>query len=197
MKDELLKLLTARARFATADQVATVCGIGLPVAARHLEGLAKNGWIESATVIVRRPKLDRPMMSDADPTSKVASVAWALETRWANTEPESIRVYWATTRTAQIYGGRFAGIKQPLQIEHDLLLLDVFGKYHRDGVAVLWQTEDQLRKVAFEFAGKVPDAAVSTGLGWTVIEIGGQYSCDRLNEFVTAMTLMGLAFEVW
>ena len=76
-------------------------------------------------------------------------------------------------------------------------LLDVFGKYHRDGVAVLWQTEDQLRKVAFEFAGKVPDAAVSCGLGWTVIEIGGQYSCDRLKEFVTAMTLMGLAFEVW
>lgn len=197
MNDRLLRLLTTQARFATADQVATVCGVNVPAANRQLERLAKAGWIESATVIVRRPKLHRPMMSDADPTSKVASVAWALETRWANTEPEAIRIFWATVRTAQIYGGRFSGIKQPLQLEHDLLLLDVFSLYRKDGFEVLWQTEDQLRSVAFEFAGKVPDAAVSTGLGWTVIELGGQYSCERLSEFVTAMTRMGLAFEVW
>jgi len=43
----------------------------------------------------------------------------------------------------------------------------------------------------------VPDAAVFDGDQMTVIEIGGQYSSERLTEFVTAMNRFRLAFEVW
>jgi hypothetical protein len=127
----------------------------------------------------------------------IPSVAYRLECRWANSEPQPVTIYWATSRTAALFGGSLVGVKQPLQLEHDLLIGDVFTRYHREGIATQWHTEDRLRGSPQAFAGKLPDAAVCHGLGWTIVEIGGQYGSKRLMEFVTAMNQMQLAFEVW
>jgi hypothetical protein len=196
MREELLALMTSTVRFATADQL-TLIFFGAASVRPSINRLVEEGWLDSASLALKRPRLERPLMSDADPVCMVPSVAYWLEQRWANTEPEVLRIYWATKKAAQFYSGEFFGVKQPLQIEHDLLVLDAVAHHRTEGVAITWHTEDELREVAGEFSGKVPDAMVSNGLDWTVVEIGGRYSPERLTEFVTAMNRKNLAFEVW
>jgi len=195
--DAVLTLLTDKARFATSEQVAAVLGTPPEATARKLKALAKAGWLDSATVIVRRPKFTLPLMTEADPEAMAASVAWKLETRWGNARPKPARLWWATRRAARLCGGRYAGVRQPLQIEHDLLLLDALIRRQPANPGWEWVGEDDLRHRAREFGGKVPDAAVNDCDRMTVIEIGGQYSSERLKEFVTAMNRFRLAFEVW
>jgi len=195
--DAVMTLLTDKARFATSEQVAAVLGTEPGATARKLKALAKAGWVGGGTVVVRRPPVECPLMTDGDPASAAAAVAWKLETRWGHARPRPARLWWATRRAAQLYGGRFSGVRQPLQVEHDLLLLDVLTRRPTATAAWEWFGEDDLRGRAREFGGKVPDAVVEKAGVRTVVEVGGQYSAERLEAFVAAMTRSRSAFEVW
>lgn len=188
--------LTDRVRFATEKQLAIVHEITPSEVGRELRALAKAGWVESASLALRRPRVECPIMTDLDPMTMIPSVSWKLESRWDKAEPERTRIWWASRRASKLYGGRFSGVKQTLQIEHDLMILDVLQK--RKCFAKLeWLCEDDLRDSTALFDGKLPDAIIAEGEGVKVIEVGGRYSVERLKDFISAMNWARMAFEIW
>lgn len=191
----ILEMLTTKARLATGLQLLEFLNLNLPSVSRTLRLMKKQGWLESAKGAFRQPNLVCPIFTwqPAQDEPSFHSLAHKLDSRWATTEPTSCHLWWASSLAVEEFDGVGGHLRQPLQIEHDLAVTEVF---LRRGRTAIWRMEDQFE--GGEFGTKIPDAIISDNTGAvTVIEIGGQYSAARLEAFHHAMEQLELSYELW
>jgi DNA-binding Lrp family transcriptional regulator len=191
----ILSVLTCNVRLATTEQLATLTGLPTSTVFRQLRKLEASGWLESARVAIRRPKLDTPIFTwqPAQPTPNFSSLAYKLDSRWASLEPTPCHLWWTTPLAVAEFGGVGGRIKQPTQVEHDLAVAEVYLKL---GAPSGWKMEDLFDEC--EFGTKIPDAALTDEDGTLcVIEIGGQYAASRIEAFHKAMKRVELPYELW
>lgn len=188
-------VLTARVRVATTGQLAEVCGVAPATLARRLGAMERAGWVHSARGSLRCPVMPRPVLTwkPDDPEPSFQRLAWRLDHRWASTEPRPVRLWWAAPQAVAEFGGVGGRVRQPLQLEHDCAVCEVFV---RRGRGTDWRMEDLL--AGESYGGKVPDAViVDAGGADTVVEIGGQYPAARLEAFHRAMRSSDSTYELW
>lgn len=188
-------ILTTRVRIATTGQLAAACGVAPATLARRLGAMARTGWVQSGVGSLRCPVMLQPVFAwrPEDPEPSFQRLAWRLDCRWAATEPAAVRLWWATPQAVAEFGGVGGRVRQPLQLEHDCAVSEVFVRRGRDAD---WRMEDLL--TGESYGGKVPDAViVDPGGADTVIEIGGQYPASRIEAFHQAMRSNDLTYELW
>lgn len=191
----ILEILTTKARLATSLQLLEFLNLNLPTVLRILRAMKTQGWLESAKGAFRQPDLISPILTwqPAQAQPNFHSLAHKLDSRWASTEPTPCHLWWASSLAVEEFGGVGGQLRQPLQIEHDLTVTEVF---LRRGRSANWRMEDLFDED--EFGTKIPDAMISDNSGAiTVIEIGGQYSASRLEAFHLAMENLNLPYELW
>ena len=204
---EIVGMLCCRVRIVSLSQVANhwwnEAKQGLENARRRLSVLVKDGLLNESQVMARPlPELTAPVMSwnpgDAEPA--YGSIAWRLQSRWEK-EPRKTRVYFATSRAANLFGGRAAGrIKQEFQATHDLGVSEMFLQIlkQRPDEAKNWIGEDEI--ASHRRGQKLPDAVIALRADdrpQLVLEFGGAYDKDRLIEFHFDNQQRGLPYEIW
>lgn len=166
---------------------------GQPCPLRHL---CDAGWLTKCSVNLALRQITCPLIrwpSTHEPDFE--HIAWKL-TKPSALAPETI--YWATRRAAELTGGIGGCLRQPLQVEHDLLVTETY-LCRRDidpATAQTWVGEDILRR-DFPHLRMIPDALLTDDHGQPscAIEIGGKYGAAKLRKFFRAF--QHLALEVW
>ena len=94
----LLEMLTTKVRLVTSFQSLEFLNFSPRLVWRILRSMKKQGWLNSAKGVFRQPKLVCPIFTWqpalAEPSFQ--SLAYRLDTRWANTEPTPCHLWWAT-----------------------------------------------------------------------------------------------------
>ena len=194
---DVLELLTWRVRLATAAQIAELTG-----QPRIWRGLLKAGLVAKAGAVVAVPELRRPLATWApgQPPPRFSALAWSLLKRRRFTPSRRVQVFWATARAVRIVGGVGGGIRQPMQVEHDLGTTAIFLRRRvlAPEDAKRWISEDVFRwKTGGK--GKVPDALLCSAAGTSdlAIEFGGAYSASRTRGFHRSCSGLQLPWELW
>jgi hypothetical protein len=197
----MLTMLCWSCRAATVAQLAAAAGVsveGVNEALRSLMWvrLASVKTVSVATITLREPL---SVWRTGLPAPDFGHLAWTLEFRWQTAQRRPERIVWATGLAPRIVGGVGGQLRQPLQLEHDLGLTDVFVGRSRDDAAQ-WLSEDAFRAVFRPTTReKIPDAVLVNGDGRveTVIEFGGRYSHRRLRSFHRYWSGKRVAYEIW
>jgi len=204
---EIVGMLCCRVRIVSLSQVAnhwwSEAKQGLENARRRLSTLVDAGLLKHEHVMARPlPQLSAPVLSwkpgDSDPA--FGSVAWQLQSRWKK-EPRKTRVYFATTRAANLFGGRAAGrIKQEFQATHDLGVCEMYLQLRdqQPEKALRWIGEDAV--APHRRGQKLPDAIIAHAADerpQLVLEFGGAYDKDRLIDFHADNEERELPYEIW
>ena len=204
---EIVGMLCCRVRIVSLSQISdhwwADAKQGPESARRRLSALVDAGLLKDAHVMARPlPQLTAPVLSwkPGDPVPVFGSVAWQLQSRWTK-EPRKTRVYIATTRATNLFGGRAAGrIKQEFQATHDLGVCEMFLQLRkqRPDEVVRWIGEDAL--APHRRGQKLPDAIIATGADERpelVMEFGGAYNKERLIDFHADNEERKLPYEIW
>jgi hypothetical protein len=201
---EVLEALVYRIRTFSQRQLADHFWNGsLPNTRRRMKSLAENGLVERLIVQARlTPKLTSPIATwqPGEPTPDFGSIAHVCQQRWKRRPTQACVVWIATEKAAQLFGGvRRGELKNPIQATHDL------------GVAAVWLRQ---REIAPRFAKawrgedlrahtrrgeKLPDAFIEDEEGkvtW-VIEFGGGYDTERVQDFHDDCASRGLPYQLW
>jgi len=205
----LMRVLTRQVRAVTLDQaIRIVDSNGLPKASVRplLASLIEMGVIETSPMVVAYPRVqDRIVLwhkhRGAPDHEKTR---WQLSRRWAEVEPVSANVYWATPKAEQFYGGVAGMLNHTGQIEHDLGTAEVLTlAYERNcRWTADWIGEDLLKREYPQLAGQLkamPDAVtlVAHGEIFKAVEFGGQYSTKRLQRLHEAFVGRAIRYELW
>jgi hypothetical protein len=200
---QLLVLITRQVRAMTLGQLARW-------AAWHqrpqsldklLASVERQGLICRHRVLARIPRVSQPTAvgrpSACQPTPH--SLAWEFELRLRETQPCAYTIFHASTRAAKCTGGVGGPLRHPLQVEHDLLVSEVFlCRAQLDtSTSRAWVGEDVYRRdFASSVRGPLPDAVLvdTAGVPFRAIEVGGQYTARRIDR---ALTRSALPLEVW
>ena len=127
-------------------------------------------------------------------------LAWLLKSRWQCTR-QSSHVYFATACAARRFGGRRQGrIPHAFQVSHDLGVAEMHFAIRRNhpNWVNLWIDEDRL--APFRRGEKLPDAVLATSpdaIPRRVLEFGGAYGKQRLQDFHDDCESRGLPYEIW
>ena len=202
----LLTTLTWRCRSAGEAQAAIGTGMTVSEIRRARRGLEQLGLVDSSKVTVVEFQLNGPLAtSDDSPADRDwGAVAWALEQRWSNARHCRERIMWATPRATEIVGGVGGRLRQPLQLQHDLGVTEVWAmRGKQEGSS--WLSEDVYRALwQLDSKAKVPDAVIVNRNEMDerkslsgVIEFGGRYSRKRLQEFHRFWSRKGIYYEIW
>ena len=115
-----------------------------------------------------------------------SSIAWQLRKRWLQAPRIPARILWATEAATHLVGGVGGRIRQPLQVQHDLGVAEIWARRPIES-DLKWISEDIFRCWYVRDARtKVPDALLvdaSANKVKRVLEYGGQYSRKRLEDF--------------
>lgn len=202
---QIVEALTLKTRVMTLDQIARLwwpkSKNGASDAKKRILKLRKAGCIERyqinthpiismvSPVTQWRPNLEVPDFS---------SVAWKLKQRWILTHTPTW-VFVATRRAANLFGSFGGKLKDPLQVTHDIHLSEVYLKYSFEfpGQADRWVGEDAFLKAGHGI--KDPDAFLldENGTITKVVEFGGKYSADRVEQFHRHCEERELEYELW
>lgn len=204
---EIVGMLCCRVRIVSLSQIAkhwwTDAKQGLENARRRLSALENAGLLKHVHVMARPlPKLTAPVVSwkPGGPAPGFGSIAWQLQSRWTS-EPLKTRVYIATTRATNLFGGRAAGrIKQEFQATHDLGVCEMYLQLckQRPEEVSRWIGEDAL--APHRRGQKLPDAIIATSADERpelVLEFGGAYDKQRLIDFHADNEERKLPYEIW
>lgn len=203
----LLDTLVHRVRVLSVDQIAAMWwpDTGQPhqFAQRCLRRLERAALIVRQTVLTEPPlRLSGPVVNWAPghSTPNFAAVSYALQSRWQGCVPSPMPVVAATRKAIHQYGGHgLGGLRQRLQVNHDLHLAAVYLLKLRQDPALpgRWVGEDQLGKAGYGI--KDPDAFLLGPLGQTecVVEFGGRYDERRVRSFHEHCARFGMRYELW
>lgn len=200
---EIVHFLSWDVRLLSESQIGHGWKLSADAAASRARRLVNNEMLQTATVRIRVLQPATPIVSwllgDADPNAE--KLAWRLKSRWANCLPTTERIYWATSRAKRAFGGVTSGLRQPLQIEHDLVTTHV-ALTMKPALSsnAHWMGEDAYR---CESCGKriraIPDAFIvdEQRCPTKAIEIGGRYATKRLKKLHQSFKTFQLAYELW
>jgi len=198
----LLDLLTRRVRSATVTQVARRSfGGSIAAAGKRLRRLQSAGLVVTAAPLVRQLSLTEPLMSwrPHHPEPDFDALSWRARGRWRGLLPKAVRAVWATAAAVRLVGGCGGEVRQPLQVEHDLHVTEVFLQLEsgRPALTDRWISEDVYRRR--ERRGKVPDGVLLDSAGRAVrwMEFAGSYSAGRIRSFHRCCEREGLPYELW
>lgn len=199
----LLELLAKKLRCAAGRQLVDR---SLPrtdrMTTERLVRLVRAGWLGRAVVTASLPELDGPLAvwrPGTEPPS-FSELATILRRRDRDAVPRRIAVYWATEQAVEWVDGCGGKPRQPLQIQHDLGVAEVyFTRRLLDEQSERgWISEDIFRELNAG-ATKVPDALLLSPQGrpMLAIEFGGAYGRLRLMKFHRFCLSRNLPYEVW
>ena len=176
---------------------------GLENARRRLSTLVETGLLQQARVMARPlPEMTAPVSrwKPGDAVPAFGGITWQLQSRWRQ-EPRQTRIYFATTRATNLFGGRAPGrIKQEFQATHDLGVSEMYLLLRRDRpeIALHWIGEDVL--APHRRGQKLPDAVIARGAELRpelVLEFGGACGKARLVDFHADSEERKLPYEIW
>lgn len=200
----LLETLTWRLRVATFEQLRLGIGCRPRPFERRVTQLQTAQLIWSRSVVIPILAIAEPLViwMPGDAMPDWDALAWQLAGRWIAAQPQSVRLVWAAPLAERIVGGQSGGLRQPLQVAHDVGVAAVFFRRceQTPSTARQWLSEDifrqQYRAVARH---KVPDAVLLNRAGQvrTAIEFGGRYSADRLRRLHRKFARRHWHYEIW
>lgn len=195
----ILNWLTWCVRVTTANQLTEFSGAEGATPWRRLESAQ---LIERISLVVAVPIIGVPLTAwhPGRKTPALAKVAWQLEKRRQCTESSRQIIFHATEKATRLVGGCGGGIRQPMQIEHDLGTTATYLRRRAlcPDDSSRWLGEDVLR-LWHAGRGRLPDAMLFSVAGERrcAIEYGGEYSLARLQGFHHSCARRRLAYEIW
>ena len=203
--DEILDTLTRRIRMLSVAQVAATWWPesirSVEQAKVRLRELERLGDLRLLNVLARpEPALESPVVTWKPGTAEpeFGPVAYRLRSRW--TSPARRRL--AVIATAQA-GIRFAGkggrAPRASEATHDLCLAAIYLRMrstdpHRGRQ---WVSEAMLYERGEGRGDRLPDAAIVSRRGKTVIEFGGAYPPTKVADFHRFCSERGWGYELW
>jgi len=199
---KILDLLTCKSRVATEQHLRRLTATSIHSARKRLAQLRDAGWLAACPVSVALPLLYGPLLATDTAFPDFHRLAWRLAKRHRDLVDSNEIVYWATGRASRLTGGIGGSLRQPLQIEHDLLVTEAYLQRCQSdaNTATRWISEDILRRdYPKRLATKVPDALLLDELGqpYCAVEIGGSYGAQRLKKLYRAFARRKLLWELW
>jgi hypothetical protein len=201
---EVLRALALKVRLFALRQIAGHWWhADLANARRRMRRLLDAGLVRRLTVQARPlPSLAGPVASwrPGDPRPDAGRVSYRLQSRWRGVPLRATTAYVATSRAAQLYGGRGDGtLARPSQASHDLGVAAVWLwlAERQPAWAALWRGEDCMAET--RRGEKLPDAFLVDSAGRTVmvIEFGGGYDAARVAAFHDDCAARGLPYQIW
>lgn len=208
LQNYLLMTLCWRGRCATEGQLAKAARCSLEEVQSAVRWLKKERLVSRRRQAVIAYRLTGPLATSEQTTGRenFSHIAWLLEKRWAQAPRRVATVVWATRRAVELVGGICGRLRQPLQLQHDLGVSEVYAIWQRKAIGSAseanetWVGEDAYHTYWQRAASsKVPDAVLigSDGQIKRVIEFGGRYSKERLRSFVRYWKKQHTAYEIW
>jgi hypothetical protein len=201
----VLSLLTWKVRVAADFQLAA--GLRIPpercsAFIRRLDSLAKRQYLMRRRIAVAVLIPEAPVVTWAPrkPEPDWQRVAWQLHRRWRAIPLTRPWVSSATREAVAIVGGVGGGLRQPLQMQHDLAVTGVYVVRQKDTRANgNWIGEDAYRAFLQPKRTRVPDAIIVDHRHQTrqVIELGGLYTPKRLKAFHRQWATRRIPYEIW
>ena len=186
LKLRILTLLAWRCRAASDIQLANALKTNTSRIRRACRELKQRELVFSRNLLAMEYQLTGPLVASESIGTVVdfGQIAWQMQRRWRDTVRVRTRVIWASKFATRVVGG-VGGRLRPLQLEHDLGVAEVFSR-RESRIAGNWISEDVFRaywNVARR--SKIPDAIIVDANDHVqrVIEFGGRYSRQRLEEF--------------
>ncbi|MDZ4686577.1 MAG: hypothetical protein SH850_16020 [Planctomycetaceae bacterium] len=205
--NDVLRTLTRSIRVASLAQIArnwwNDCNAAELSAMRRLRDLERAGLIRRVSaVVIMLDELSEPLVvwRPGQCVSAFGPLAWRLKRRWWQ-PPQRTTVFLATAHAARRFGGRRSGrIGRPFQLSHDLGVAEMYFALRRlrPQLANYWIDEDRL--APFRRGEKLPDAILATAPDAQprlVLEFGGAYGKQRLQDFHDDCDDRGLPYEIW
>ena len=201
---DIVETLTRRVRVLSLTQISAIWWTAAGshrVTRRHLRRLVSGDLVVRTTVnTVAVQSVDRPLFNwrpgKREPDHR--RVSSDARSRW-NRAPVPTEVYLASRRAANLFGSTAGHLPRVEQIDHDLLLAEVYVLYRRDRPAEAdrWIGEDTLPKAGYLI--KDPDAFLVSRDGVTtrVIESAGAYSSKQIESFHQHCLEQSLPYELW
>lgn len=186
---ELLTGLALKVRLISLRQLACHFWRGeIANARRRARQLIDAGFLASVTVLARPlPIIREPVITwkPGDREPYFGAEAHRLQQRWKNRPARPCSAYVATERCARLFGGKGRGeVKHLTQATHDLGVAEVWLvlRETQPALAEQWRSEDVLAHT--RRGEKCPDAFLVQGEQTiAVVEFGGAYHSDRLQDF--------------
>jgi hypothetical protein len=145
------------------------------------------------------PPLTAPLATwePGDPPLDCGHIAYVIRERW-KTPCYPVTCYVATPRAGRLFGSSRVGLKNTLQISHDLAVSEVYLWHLANSpeLADAWTGEDLIKVPRGE---KVPDAFfIADGKPFRVLEVGGSnYGKDRVEALHRLLAGRRLPHEFW
>ena len=192
---QILNTLVLRVRVLSLAQVArtwwTETATGIARARRRLQDLERQGLVRLA-MLSARPQLGLTdplaVWQHELPQPDFGTVAHRLRERWK-------RAGSARRTECVLPEGGVGRVPRVSETTHDLHLAAVYLLMRQEcpARARTWTFESELA----HRNEKVPDAIVRDGRVTTAIELGGQYSREKLEQFHVYCRRRGMGYEIW
>lgn len=200
----LLALLCRKLRCVAACQLlGGALRQGRATTKSRLQKLVRAGFLGRAVVVAGIPELDGPLVTwrPGENMPVLSSVVTVLRRRDREAKASRTSIYWATEQAVSVVGGRGGVPRQPLQVQHDLGVAEVYftRQLLDEETNRQWISEDIFRELNAGTKTKVPDAVLLSRTGKPVlaIEFGGAYSAARLKKFHGFCHFQNLPYEIW
>ncbi len=202
-RDEaILDTLTRRVRVLSVGQVAAMWWTtGTAAAKARLRDLEAQGWLLLVNLLAEPvPDLHAPVATwkPGQPQPDFGPLSYRLRSRW--TQPACpVLAAVATKQAGNRYAGKGGRVPRPSEATHDLCLSAVYLKLLREDPrrAGRWISEARLYERGEGRDGRLPDAAIVTRAGTTVIEFGGAYATAKVADFHNFCADRSWGYELW
>lgn len=206
LDEQILTMFAWQLRCASLRQVAATLGLKQTQTQNRLRRLQKRELLAAATINAAVPVLTRPLAvwETGELPPDYQRLAWLLEKRAVQTVSRTERVFWATACATRMVGGVGGELRQPLQVQHDLGVAEMFDAWHQQIAKETgqWVGEDAYRSFVAPAGSrndKVPDAVLVDEQCQVVrvFEYGGRYSWQRLRAFHRFWSDKATCYEIW
>ncbi len=198
----LLIALTRCVRMLSVRQTTLLWGkpLGSRWVLRRLRQLTAAQLIQLHTINIQEliPVMPLFQWKPGDSEPDFREVANGARTRWPQAaQPTMVCV--ASPMTANMMGSTACNLPRREQRDHDLLLAEVFVRYHSENPNITnqWQGEHTRPKAGYRI--KDPDVFLSDSSGRVlrVVESAGCYSARQVESFHDYCAECSLPYELW
>jgi hypothetical protein len=202
--DAILETLSVKVRLLTLEQIAgvwwTPTPTGIANARKRLARLRSMGLIESWQVKAHPLlSLESPVITwiPGEPRPNFGAASYEFQTRWKEA-PKTTTVWVASKRCLAHFGAIGTRFGHPLQATHDLHVSAVYLRVRALSLslAATWTGEDERER---KRGVKHPDAVIQNAEGRIelIIEFGGAYPAERVQEFHEHCEMSSVAYQMW
>lgn len=201
---KVLGLLTEQVSCATSEQLlkrGQQLGVSRRAAQETLRRLRREGMATAKRAIVRQVPIEKPLrcFTSAETPDDLGRLASHLCRRWQRARQSRPMVYRATSKAVGLFGAAVTTRADSHKTDHDLVLTEVLLRYLQSDPKPAWFHEASLDRLELIHSGLKPDAVVwpKQADSPRAIEVGGQYSKQRLTQLHRAMADSNMEWELW